>query len=145
VTGRSRDRFVWDATAALESLGGAGVVLWTWDPDRDSMRVTGPARSLGLGPLAPECSTPALLALAAPQDRALVEEFLTPKAAGDEAMARIRMRGGPVCVWRGDLPVMLIRDAGRTVVEAGTRTCFGIGPAPAEQIDPITADLKLVR
>jgi peptidyl-tRNA hydrolase len=43
------------------------------------------------------------------------------------------------------LPVMLIRDAGRTVVEAGTRTCVGIGPAPAEQIDPITGDLKLVR
>jgi c-di-GMP-specific phosphodiesterase len=109
---------VWDATAALESLGGAGVVLWTWDPDRDSMRVTGPARSLGLGPLAPECSTPALLALAAPQDRALVEEFLTPKAAGDEAMARIRMRGGPVCVWRGVWLEEGGRAAGAIVAES---------------------------
>ncbi len=44
---------------------------------------------------------------------------------------------------RAGLPVMLVRDAGRTVVEAGTPTCVGIGPAPAEAIDPITGALKL--
>ena len=43
------------------------------------------------------------------------------------------------------LPVMLVRDAGRTVVQAGTATCLGIGPAPAEAIDPITGALPLVR
>jgi PTH2 family peptidyl-tRNA hydrolase len=43
------------------------------------------------------------------------------------------------------LPVMLIRDAGRTVVEAGTPTCVGIGPDLAQKIDLITGELKLVR
>ena len=43
------------------------------------------------------------------------------------------------------LPVMLIRDAGRTVVEAGTPTCVGIGPADILKIDAITGTLKLVR
>jgi peptidyl-tRNA hydrolase len=43
------------------------------------------------------------------------------------------------------LPAMLVRDAGRTVVEAGTATCVGIGPAPAQAIDPITGALPLVR
>lgn len=42
------------------------------------------------------------------------------------------------------LPVMLVRDAGRTVVEAGTATCLGIGPAPAAAIDPITGRLSLL-
>lgn len=43
------------------------------------------------------------------------------------------------------LPTMLVRDAGRTVVQAGTPTCVGIGPALAERIDPITGALPLVR
>jgi peptidyl-tRNA hydrolase len=45
----------------------------------------------------------------------------------------------------GGLPVMLVRDAGKTVVEAGTATCVGIGPDLAERIDPITGELPLVR
>jgi peptidyl-tRNA hydrolase len=43
------------------------------------------------------------------------------------------------------LPAMLVRDAGRTVVQAGTATCVGIGPDLAERIDPITGALPLVR
>ena len=43
------------------------------------------------------------------------------------------------------LPAHLIADAGRTVLEPGTVTCLGIGPAPAEQIDRITGTLPLVR
>ncbi len=42
------------------------------------------------------------------------------------------------------LPSMLVRDAGKTVVQAGTATCLGIGPAPAREIDPITGALALV-
>ena len=42
------------------------------------------------------------------------------------------------------LPTLLIRDAGRTIVEAGTTTCVGIGPAPAGAIDPITGHLALL-
>jgi peptidyl-tRNA hydrolase, PTH2 family len=43
------------------------------------------------------------------------------------------------------LPTARICDAGHTVVEAGTLTCIGIGPAEPSAIDPITGTLKLVR
>ncbi|MES2606871.1 MAG: peptidyl-tRNA hydrolase Pth2 [Pseudomonadota bacterium] len=43
------------------------------------------------------------------------------------------------------LPVMLIEDAGRTVVPEGTVTCLGIGPAKDEAFAPITGALKLLR
>jgi len=43
------------------------------------------------------------------------------------------------------LPTALIEDAGHTVVEAGTVTCLGIGPAKASAIDAITGHLKLVK
>jgi peptidyl-tRNA hydrolase, PTH2 family len=42
------------------------------------------------------------------------------------------------------LPIMLVRDAGRTVVAAGTVTCLGIGPDAAAKIDPITGRLALL-
>lgn len=44
-----------------------------------------------------------------------------------------------------DLPSQIIRDAGKTVVEAGTITCVGIGPATPEAIDEITGGLSLLR
>ena len=43
------------------------------------------------------------------------------------------------------LPVALIKDAGHTVVEPGTITCLGIGPAEDEAIDRITRVMKLVK
>lgn len=43
------------------------------------------------------------------------------------------------------LPIALIKDAGKTVVAPGTVTCLCIGPAHAEDIDPITGKLELVR
>ena len=42
------------------------------------------------------------------------------------------------------LPLLLVRDAGRTVVAAGTPTCLGIGPAAPADIDPVTGALTLV-
>ena len=42
------------------------------------------------------------------------------------------------------LPAVLIQDAGRTVVPAGTVTCLGIGPATAAELEPITGHLKLL-
>jgi len=42
------------------------------------------------------------------------------------------------------LPTALIRDAGHTVVAAGTLTCLGIGPAPDTAIDAVTGALRLV-
>jgi PTH2 family peptidyl-tRNA hydrolase len=38
----------------------------------------------------------------------------------------------------------LITDAGKTVVEPGTITCLGIGPAKEEKIDKITGHLKMI-
>jgi peptidyl-tRNA hydrolase len=42
------------------------------------------------------------------------------------------------------LATLLVRDAGRTVVQAGTATCVGIGPDRPEAIDQITGGLSLV-
>jgi len=42
------------------------------------------------------------------------------------------------------LKTSLITDAGKTVVEPGTRTCLGIGPDVEEKIDKITGKLKLM-
>jgi PTH2 family peptidyl-tRNA hydrolase len=42
------------------------------------------------------------------------------------------------------IPSELICDAGRTVVEAGTATCLGLGPAPDSDLDKVTGALKLV-
>lgn len=44
-----------------------------------------------------------------------------------------------------ELPSQVIRDAGKTVVEAGTITCVGIGPARPEVIDQVTGELSLLR
>ncbi|PLW80177.1 aminoacyl-tRNA hydrolase [Candidatus Woesearchaeota archaeon] len=38
----------------------------------------------------------------------------------------------------------LITDAGRTVVEPGTKTCVGIGPDIEEKIDLLTGNLKIM-
>ena len=43
------------------------------------------------------------------------------------------------------LPAMLVRDAGRTVVEAGAATCLGVGPDDILKVDALTGTLKLVR
>ncbi len=98
-----------------------------WDPERDSLRVTGPARSLGLGPLVPECSPAALMALAAPQDRTLVEEFLQPREPGEEVVLRARMRGGPACVWRG----VWLEEGGRAAGAIVAETQFAPEPRDA--------------
>lgn len=42
------------------------------------------------------------------------------------------------------LPSCLVEDAGRTVVPEGTLTCLGLGPAPDDQIDRLTGELKLL-
>ena len=42
------------------------------------------------------------------------------------------------------IPVAVIRDAGRTVVAAGTVTCLGLGPATEAEIDKITGALPLL-
>lgn len=97
----SNDRWIWDATATLEALGAADVVLWVWDPDNDRLRLMGATRALGLGPLAPDCSAAALRALTLPQDRPAIDDLLRVQAPGSEIAVRLRMRGGGVLIWRG--------------------------------------------
>ena len=43
------------------------------------------------------------------------------------------------------LPAELVKDAGKTVVQAGAITCLGIGPSKRNDIDRITGHLKLVK
>lgn len=43
-----------------------------------------------------------------------------------------------------NITASLITDAGRTVIAPGTKTCVGIGPAEEEEIDKLTANLKLL-
>jgi c-di-GMP-specific phosphodiesterase len=97
----SNDRWMWDATATLEALGAADIALWVWEPEKDRLRLTGATRALGLGPLAPECSSAALRALALPQDRAQADDILRVQPPGGEVAVRLKMRGGGVCIWRG--------------------------------------------
>ena len=113
------DRWIWDATSTLEALGAADVVLWHWEPEQDRLRLTGASRALGLGPLAPECSSAAIRALALPQDRARAEEVLRVQEPGTEIAVRLRMRGGGVCIWRGVWLEEGVRAAG--VVAAETK------------------------
>ena len=126
---RAQNRFVWDATATLEALGAAQVSLWSWEPRLDSLRLTGSVRTLGLGPLAPECTSSSLLALAMPRDRFVVEEMLRTQAPGTEISARVRLRDGEVCIWRG------------TWLEEGVRAAGVIVSAvqfAASHLDPLT-------
>ncbi|HRO34136.1 MAG TPA: bifunctional diguanylate cyclase/phosphodiesterase [Brevundimonas sp.] len=107
----------WDATAAIEALAAADAALWEWTPAQDQIRFTGSTRSLGLGPLAPECSGAAFIALAQPQDRALAERILKPQDEGAEIAVRLRMRGSEVCLWRGVWLEDGLRAAGMVALE----------------------------
>ncbi len=42
------------------------------------------------------------------------------------------------------IPALLVEDAGRTVIPAGTITCLGLGPAPDDLLDQLTGELKLL-
>jgi peptidyl-tRNA hydrolase, PTH2 family len=42
------------------------------------------------------------------------------------------------------IPTVWVEDAGLTEVPPGTRTCLGLGPAPAGDIDSVTGQLPLL-
>jgi peptidyl-tRNA hydrolase, PTH2 family len=42
------------------------------------------------------------------------------------------------------IPALWVEDAGFTEVPPGTRTCLGLGPALALEVDAITGDLALL-
>jgi peptidyl-tRNA hydrolase, PTH2 family len=45
---------------------------------------------------------------------------------------------------RKGIPTVWVEDAGFTEVPPGTRTCLGLGPAPATELDKVTGDLDLL-
>jgi peptidyl-tRNA hydrolase len=59
----------------------------------------------------------------------------------DDAAALARLE---TAAHERQIPACLIHDAGRTVIPAGTITCLGLGPAPADALDPLTRVLPLV-
>lgn len=119
MTTRSRS-LGWDPTTAIEALAAADAALWVWTPAEDQIRFTGATRALGLGPLAPECSSAAFAASAMPQDRALAERLLKPREEGAEVAVRLRMRGGEACLWRG----VWLEDGLRAAGMVGLETKF---------------------
>lgn len=123
------DRRGWDAALTLEALGAAGVALWTWTPSEDRLRFTGSVRTLGLGPLAPECSSAALRALVLPQDRVLAEELLREQPPHSEISLRLRMRSGEIGVWRG----VWLEEGSRAAGVVAPETAFA-----ASETDPLT-------
>jgi c-di-GMP-specific phosphodiesterase len=98
---REQENAIWNPTAALEALGGAGAALWRWSPAEDRIRLTGAARELGLAPLAPEGSSATLRALVLPSDRSEVDEALRVREPGTQICVRLRTRSGETCVWTG--------------------------------------------
>jgi len=53
----------------------------------------------------------------------------------EQVAAQARARG---------IPVAWVEDAGLTEVAPGTRTCIGLGPGPAAQLDAVTGSLALL-
>jgi len=114
------DRWTWDPTTTLEALGAAMVALWLWEPATDRLSFTGPTRSLGLGPLAPECSGGALRALIQAEDRPALSELLQIRPPGAEIELRLRLLGGvDPCLWQGVWLEDGVRAAG--IVRAESR------------------------
>lgn len=103
--------------------------------------------SLGLPPgkLAAQVAHAAVLAFlrASPSlQRAWLETGMAKivlACASPEALAALAERATAE-----GLAVGLVRDAGRTVVSAGTATCVGVGPDDAVRVDKITGTLKLL-
>ena len=132
MTDRSRS-LAWDPTTALEALAAADVALWIWTPSEDRLRLTGATRTLGLGPLAPECTGVAFAALALPQDRSLAEQVLRPRDEGEEIVVRLRMRNAETCIWRGVWLEGGLRAAGVAALEV---------KFAGSDIDPLTGLLN---
>jgi PTH2 family peptidyl-tRNA hydrolase len=61
------------------------------------------------------------------------------RAENEEALLRVASEAQAAA-----LPVSLVRDAGRTQIDAGTLTVAAVGPAPAAAVDAITSRLKLL-
>lgn len=118
---------------AIEALAAADAVLWEWAPGQDRMTMFGAAHSLGLGPLAPDCSSAEFIALAMPQDRQQAEQIIKPREEGAEIAIRLRMRESQTCIWRG----VWLEDGLRAAGVVALETRFS-----ASHRDPLTGLLE---
>lgn len=90
---------------------------------------------------------------------AVIESFLKAKKKTPDAVEEWLNEGQEKIVLKVDsekellelfekmkklFPSSLIRDAGRTELQAGTKTCVGAGPAKEIELDKFTAGLKLL-
>ena len=90
---------------------------------------------------------------------ASIEAFFKVKQKDSFAAEQWLKQGMPKIVVRADsekeilelfenakkaIPCALIKDAGKTQVEAGSITALGIGPWPEQEIDKFTKSLKLL-
>jgi peptidyl-tRNA hydrolase, PTH2 family len=62
--------------------------------------------------------------------------LVVPTLGDLEALERRARSRGILTVW--------VEDAGLTEVPPGTRTCLGLGPARAADLDPVTGSLALL-
>ena len=104
-------------------------------------------RSLGLpkGKLAAQVAHAAVGAFLAASAQAQADwiQVGMPKIVADaadaDALVQLEQRAK-----EQQIPACLVHGAGRTVLAAGTITCLGLGPAPADTIDALTRTLPLV-
>jgi len=102
---------------------------------------------MGKGKIAAQCA------------HASIEAFLKTKQKDDFAAEQWLKQGMPKIVVRADsekeildlfekakktMPCALIKDAGRTQIQAGSITALAIGPWPEQEIDNLTKSLKLL-
>ena len=100
---------------------------------------------LPTGKLAAQVAHAAILAFlqaAPPLQRAWYESGMAKIVLAGDGPDALRQLGE--AAQAAGLAAALVRDAGRTVVAAGTVTCVGIGPGDAAQIDLITGSLRLL-
>jgi len=98
--------------------------------------------------------------IAAQASHASIEAFLGARRQNEKEAQKWKKEGMPKSVLKvenekelvrifqaakdANLPCALIQDAGKTQIEPGSRTCVGIGPARAGEIDRITGELSLL-
>jgi PTH2 family peptidyl-tRNA hydrolase len=104
-------------------------------------------QSLGLPPgkLAAQVAHAAILAFLRAEpamQRAWLETGMAKIVLACESADALRALADKAA--RDGLSTGLVRDAGRTVVSAGTVTCVGIGPDNAARVDAVTGALRLL-
>ena len=102
---------------------------------------------MGKGKIAAQCSHASLAAY----EKALKKEPEWVEAWKEHGQAKIVVKVDSkeeLLIWFEKLknlfPCALIKDAGRTQIASGEATCVGVGPAPENELNKFTKDLKLL-